>query len=72
MTAIGHSERVDIYWTTLIERLSRAVAKTNKMSFYESELAIIGRDADLFAAQLIALGYDPDPPCLSSRAATTE
>jgi hypothetical protein len=37
VTAIGHSERVDIYWTTLIERLSRAVAKTNKMSFYESE-----------------------------------
>jgi hypothetical protein len=43
LTAISHSERVDIYWTTLIAHLSPAVAKTNKMSLYESEVTIIGQ-----------------------------
>jgi hypothetical protein len=42
LTAISHSERVDIYWTTLIPHLSHAVAKTRKMSLEESEVAIIG------------------------------
>ena len=32
LLAISHSERVDIYWTTLIAHLSRAVAKTKAMS----------------------------------------
>jgi len=40
--AISHSERVDIYWTTLIAHLSRAVANTKKMSLEESEVAVIG------------------------------
>jgi hypothetical protein len=42
LTAISHSERVDIYWTTLIAHLTRAVANTKKMSLQESEVAIIG------------------------------
>jgi hypothetical protein len=42
LTAISHSERVDIYWTTLIAHLSRAVAKTKKVSLDESEVAVIG------------------------------
>lgn len=40
--AMSHSERVDIYWTTLIAHLSRAVAKTKKMSLEESEVTVIG------------------------------
>jgi hypothetical protein len=42
LTAISHSDRVDIYWTTLVARLSRAVAATKKMSPAESEVAVIG------------------------------
>jgi hypothetical protein len=42
LTEISHAERLDIYWTTLIAHLSRAVAKTKKMSVGESEVAIIG------------------------------
>jgi hypothetical protein len=42
LAAISHSERVDIYWTTLIAHLSRAVANTKKMSLEESEVAVIG------------------------------
>jgi hypothetical protein len=42
LTAISHSERVDIYWTTLIAHLSRTVAETKKMSLEESEVAVIG------------------------------
>lgn len=42
LATISHSERVDIYWTTLIAHLSRAVAKTKKMSVKESEVAVIG------------------------------
>jgi hypothetical protein len=49
LTAISRSERVDIYWTTLIAHLSRAVAKTKKMSLEESEVAVI----DYLAAEAI-------------------
>jgi hypothetical protein len=42
MTAISHSQRLDIYWTTLIAHLSSAVAKTKEMSIEESEVAVIG------------------------------
>jgi hypothetical protein len=42
LTAISHSDRVDIYWTTLIARLSRVVAATKKMSLAEAEVAVIG------------------------------
>jgi hypothetical protein len=42
LTAISRSTRVDIYWTTLIAHLSRAVADTKKMSVEEAEVTIIG------------------------------
>jgi hypothetical protein len=42
LVAISHSERVDIYWTTLIAHLSRAVANTKKMSLEESTVVVIG------------------------------
>lgn len=42
LAAIGHSQRVDIYWTTLIAPLSRAAASTRKLSLEEAETAIIG------------------------------
>jgi hypothetical protein len=42
LAAIGHSDRVDIYWTTLIARLSRATAQTKTISLEEAEVAIIG------------------------------
>ena len=42
LAAIGHSERVDIYWTTLIAHLSRAVANTKTMSLSQTEVDVIG------------------------------
>lgn len=42
LTAISRSARVDIYWTTLIAHLSRAVADTKRMSVEEAEVTIIG------------------------------
>jgi hypothetical protein len=42
LTAMGHSEHFDIYWTTLTSHLSRAVAATRKISLADSELSIIG------------------------------
>jgi hypothetical protein len=42
LAAISHSDRLDIYWTTLVAHLGRAVANTKKMSLAESEVAIIG------------------------------
>jgi hypothetical protein len=49
LAAIGHSARVDIYWTTLIARLSRATAQTKTISLEEADLVIIG----VLAAQAI-------------------
>jgi hypothetical protein len=42
LAAISHSDRLDIYWTTLVAHLGTAVADTKKMSMAESEVAIIG------------------------------
>ena len=42
LAAIAHTERVDIYWTTLIGRLSTAAARTGKMSLDEAMLTVIG------------------------------
>ena len=42
LAAISHSDRLDLYWTTLVAHLSRALAKTKSMSPAESEVAIIG------------------------------
>lgn len=42
LAAIGRSTRVDIYWTTLIARLSSVTAQTGKMSTRDAELSVIG------------------------------
>lgn len=42
LAAISHSQRLDIYWTTLIAHLSRAVAATKTMSLREAEVNVIG------------------------------
>lgn len=42
LVAIGRSDRVDIYWTTLIARLSRATEQTKAMSLSDAEVLIIG------------------------------
>jgi hypothetical protein len=42
LDAIGHSGRVDIYWTSLIARLSRAAARTGKISLEDASTTIIG------------------------------
>jgi hypothetical protein len=42
LAALSHTERVDIYWTTLIAHLSGAVAQTGKMSLTEAETSVIG------------------------------
>jgi hypothetical protein len=42
LAAIGHSDRVDIYWTTLIARLSRATVQTKTISPWQAEVTIIG------------------------------
>jgi hypothetical protein len=49
LAALGRSQRVDVYWTTLIAGLSRTVAQTKTMSLSEAEVAIIG----LLAAQTL-------------------
>jgi hypothetical protein len=49
LAAIGHSDRVDIYWTTLVARLSRATAQTKTISLGEAEVWVIG----VLAAQAI-------------------
>jgi hypothetical protein len=42
IAAVGHSDRVDIYWTTLIARLSRAAVRTKAISIQDAEVSIIG------------------------------
>ena len=49
LAAISRSERIDIYWTTLIARLSRATAKTKAVSLSEAMISVIG----ILAAQAI-------------------
>jgi hypothetical protein len=63
LTAISHSDRVDIYWTTLVARLSRAVAATKKMSPAESEVAVIG----YFAAEAIPAYQTVTTSCKGER-----
>jgi hypothetical protein len=52
IAALGRSDRMDIYWTTLIARLGRAAIQTKVISPQESEISIIG----YLAAQAIP-GY---------------
>jgi hypothetical protein len=42
IAALGRSDRMDIYWTTLIARLSGAVIQTKLISLQESEISIVG------------------------------
>jgi hypothetical protein len=42
LAAIGRSERVDTYWTTLIARLTRQVAGTGAASLFDAEGYVIG------------------------------
>jgi hypothetical protein len=49
LAAISRSDRLDIYWTTLVARLSRATAKTKAVSLTEAEIVVIG----ILAAQAI-------------------
>jgi hypothetical protein len=49
LAAISRSERLDIYWTTLVARLSRATAETKAVSLTEAEISVIG----ILAAQAI-------------------
>jgi hypothetical protein len=49
LAAIGRSERLDIYWTTLVARLSRATAEAKALSLREAEIIVIG----ILAAQAI-------------------
>ena len=45
LVAIGHSDRFDMYWTTLISRLSEAVIHVHKMSPQEAVVSITGHQA---------------------------
>ncbi|HEY3786523.1 MAG TPA: hypothetical protein VGL55_14700 [Steroidobacteraceae bacterium] len=42
LLAISATDRVDIYWTTLISRLTSAAARVGVMSIQEAELSVIG------------------------------
>jgi hypothetical protein len=63
LTAISRSQRVDIYWTTLIAHLTRAVASTQKMSIEEAEVTIIG----YIAAQAIPAYQSVSTNCKGER-----
>jgi hypothetical protein len=49
LTEIGKTARVDIYWTTLIAHLSKAIADTKALSLPDAEVTVIG----VLAAQAI-------------------
>jgi hypothetical protein len=42
LEALGREDRFDIYWTTLISRLSQAAAQVHKMSAQEAAVTIMG------------------------------
>jgi hypothetical protein len=45
LAAIGHGDRFDIYYTTLVSRLSEAVIQVRKMSAQEAVVTVIGYQA---------------------------
>jgi hypothetical protein len=49
LAAISHTDRVDIYWTTLIAHLGRATVQTKTLSPWLTEVTIIG----ILAAQAV-------------------
>jgi hypothetical protein len=42
LLALSRSQRIDMYWTTLVFHLTRATAQTQKVTLYEAEISIIG------------------------------
>lgn len=42
LEAIGRSDRLDIYYTTLVAKLTRAVAEPHRLSLREAEVLVIG------------------------------
>jgi hypothetical protein len=42
LLSMSHSERIDIYWTTLIARLTRATVRTQKVTLRDAEDSIAG------------------------------
>jgi hypothetical protein len=42
LAAVGRSDHVDIYWTTLIAHLTRATVRTHEVSVSEAENTIVG------------------------------
>jgi hypothetical protein len=42
LASIGQADRIDIYWTTLVAHLSRAAARTGKISLEDAEVSIVG------------------------------
>ncbi len=63
LAAIGRSDRVDIYWTTLIARLSRATEHTKTMSLLDAEVSVIG----LLAAQAVPAYQATSNSCKGER-----
>lgn len=63
LTAISRSARVDIYWTTLIARLTHAAARTGKMPLPDAETLIIG----LLAAQAVPALHVVSESCKGER-----
>jgi len=63
LAAIARAGRVDIYWTTLIARLSPPVASTKELSLFEAETGVVGA---LAAAAIPALG-DVSRACTGER-----
>jgi hypothetical protein len=62
LAAIGHSDHVDIYWTTLIAHLSRAIEQTKMLSPGEAEVLVIG----FLSARAIS-PYGAAPTCKGER-----
>jgi hypothetical protein len=63
LSAIGRSERVDIYWTTLIGHLSIAVAQTGKISLADAMTAVTG----IVAARAIPAYFPASNSCKGGR-----
>ncbi len=63
LAAIARSTRVDIYWTTLIARLSSATAQTGAIPLKDAEMSIIG----VLAAQAIPALHNVSAACKGDR-----
>ncbi|HWZ65013.1 MAG TPA: hypothetical protein VNX02_18495 [Steroidobacteraceae bacterium] len=63
LAAISRSTRVDIYWTTLIARLSHAAARTGKMPLPDTMVLIIG----LLSAQAVPALHVVSESCKGER-----